>query len=134
MRPIKTSPPNFSFFDDPDVPFGPCGPLAPPEPADPPGLPPKRPPAPSPDGDKERVGTGNTSRERLPRRPSPPEPQLFPIPMNDGDDDHHKKKDNGDGLDRVNEYTLTHKCHRNHKFNLWLLQNLMICQMRIIQI
>ena len=29
---------------------------------------------------------------------------------------HHKKKDNGDGLDSVNEYTLTHKCHRNHKF------------------
>ena len=63
------SPPNSSFFDDPDVPFGPSGPPAP------------------PDLDRqirldfrqdglqlvkllviERVGNGNTSRERLPLR------------------------------------------------------------------
>ena len=30
------SPPTFSFFDDPDVPFGPGGPLARPEPHEPP--------------------------------------------------------------------------------------------------
>ena len=32
----------------------------------------------------------------------------------------------GNGLYRVNEYILTYKCHRNHKFNLWSLQNLMV--------
>ena len=62
------SPPKFTFFDDPDVPFGLSGPPAPP-------------PAPSPAGDGERVGSGNNSRERLPLRPSPPEPQLIRIPM-----------------------------------------------------
>ena len=43
------------------------------------------PPAPSPAGGRERVETGNTSRERLyPHpRPSPPEPRLIPIPMSD---------------------------------------------------
>ena len=44
-------PPNFTLFDDPDVPIGPQGPpppgpLAPPGPSDPPGLPPGWPPAP----------------------------------------------------------------------------------------
>ena len=34
------SQPNFTFFDDPDVPFGPCGPPAPPGPPGPSGLPP----------------------------------------------------------------------------------------------
>ena len=43
---------------------------------------------------------------------------------------HHKKRDNGNGLDRVSEYTLTHKCHRYHKFKLWSFQNLMMYQMR----
>ena len=33
------------------------------------------------------MGTGNTSRERLPLRRSPPEPQLIPIPISDGEDD-----------------------------------------------
>ena len=85
-------PPNFTFFDDPDVPFGPQGPQppAPPEPHEPPGspgLPPGWLPATSPAGGRERVGTGNTSRERLHPRPSPPEPQLIPIPMSDGEDD-----------------------------------------------
>ena len=36
---------------------------------------------------------------------------------------HHKKRDNGDGLDRVSEYTLMHKCHKNRKFDLCLIQN-----------
>ena len=79
--------PNVTFFDDPEVPFGPQGPQppAPPEPYQPPGppgppgIPPGWPPAPSPAGGRERVETGNTSRERLhPHpRPSPPEPQPF---------------------------------------------------------
>ena len=38
------SPPTFTFFDDPDLPFGPCGP------PEPPGL-----PDPSPAGDREGV-------------------------------------------------------------------------------
>ena len=81
--------PHFIFCDDPDVLFGPCGPPAPPgRPGPPgsPGLPPGWPPAPSLAGVKERVGTGNASRERLPLRPSPPELQLFQIPTSDGDD------------------------------------------------
>ena len=82
------SPPK--FFDDPDVPFGPSGPPerpGPPGPPGQPGLPSGWPPAPSPAGDRERVGPESTSRERLPLRPSSPEPQLIPIPVNDGDDD-----------------------------------------------
>ena len=51
-------------------PLGPCGPLAPLAPL----------------GDREKARTGNTSRERLPPRPSPPEPQLMPGAMSDGDD------------------------------------------------
>ena len=43
---------------------------------------------------------------------------------------HHRKRDKGNGLDRVSEYTLTHECQRHHKFNLWLLQNLMMYHMR----
>ena len=46
---------------------------------------------------------------------------------------HHKmrNKGKGNGLDRMSEYNLTYKCHRNHK---WLLQNLMmIYQVRILQ-
>ena len=73
------SPPRFTFFDDPDVSFGRCGPSAPPGPPGPPGLPPGWPPAPSPAGDRERVGPRENSRERLRLRPSPPEPQLIPI-------------------------------------------------------
>ena len=46
---------------------------------------------------------------------------------------HHKKRDNGDGLDRVSEDTLMRKFHRKHKFNLWLLQKLMRYQMRTFQ-
>ena len=79
------SPPK--FFDDPEVPFGPSGAPGPPGPPGQPGLPPGWPPAPSPAGDRERVGPGNASRERIPLRPPSPEPQLIPIPVNDGDDD-----------------------------------------------
>ena len=31
--------------------------------------------------------TRSSSRERVPLLPSPPEPQLIPTPVNDGDDD-----------------------------------------------
>ena len=88
------SPPK--FFDDPDVPFGPSGPPEqprPPGPPGPPGLPPGWPPAPSHSGDRQRVGPESTSRERLPLRPSPPEPQLIPTPMNGGDDDHSPQEE-----------------------------------------
>ena len=51
------------------------------------------PPAPSPAGDRERVGPESASRERLPLRPSPPEPQLIPTPMNDGDDDQPQQEE-----------------------------------------
>ena len=47
---------------------------------------------------------------------------------------HHRKRDNGNGPDRVIEYTLTYKCHRYRKFNLWLLHNLMMYQMRTLQL
>ena len=75
------SPPKITFFDDPDVLFSSSGPPAHP------GPPPGWLPAASLAGGGERVGTGNTSCERLPLRPSPPESQLIPIPMSDGDDD-----------------------------------------------
>ena len=39
---------------------------------------------------------------------------------------HHRERDKDNGLDRVSEYIVTYKCRKNHKFNLWLLQNLMI--------
>ena len=87
----------------------------------------------------ERARILDPSRERLPQRPSPPEPHLIPIPMSDGDDDQPPQDGRGDkgksnGLDRVSEYTLTHKCLEYHKFNLWLIQNLMMYQMRISQL
>ena len=63
---------NFWTPHDPREPRGPPGPS---------GLPPGWPPAPPPAGGRERVGTGNTSCERLHPRFSPPEPQLIPIPM-----------------------------------------------------
>ena len=67
------SPPTYTFFDDPAVPFGPQAPQppAPPEPRQPPGppgssgLPSGWPPAPSPAGGTKRVETGITSRERI---------------------------------------------------------------------
>ena len=66
-------PANVTFLDDLEVPFGPQGaqtltPLEPHQPPGPPslpGIPPGWPPAPSPAGARERVETGNTSRERL---------------------------------------------------------------------
>ena len=67
------SPPTYTFFDDPAVPFGPQGlqPPATPGPHQPPGppgssgLPPGWPPVPSPAGDTKRVETGNTSLQRF---------------------------------------------------------------------
>ena len=48
---------------------------------------------------------------------------------------HHKERGKGNGLDRVSEYILTNTCRRNLKFNLWLLQNLMMkYQMRILRL
>ena len=48
---------------------------------------------------------------------------------------HHKERGKGNGLDRVSEYFLTYKCRRNHKFNLWLFQNLMMrYQMKIFRL
>ena len=47
---------------------------------------------------------------------------------------HHRKKGNGDGPDGRSEHLLTHKHHRYHKLNLWFLQNLMMYQMRTIQL
>ena len=31
---------------------------------------------------------------------------------------HHMKRDNGNGPDRVSEYTFMHKAHKYHKLNL----------------
>ena len=129
------SPPNFTFFDDPDVSFGPCGPPPPPGRPGPPGLPLGWPPAPSPAGDTERVRTGNTSRERLHPRSPPPEPRLFQIPMSDGEDGQPPQDERRrERSYRVSEYILTNKCQKYHKFNLWLLQNLMMYQMRTLQL
>ena len=78
------SPPNFTFFDDLDVPLGP-GPRGPPAPRGPPG--PSGAPSPATERQREKVRARNSSRERLhPRSPSR-EPQLIPIPMSDGEDD-----------------------------------------------
>ena len=97
------SPPHiFTFFNDPDVPVGPQGPPppTPPGPSGPPGLPPGWPPAPPPaGGERERARILDPSRERLPQRPSTPEPQLIPIPMSDGDDDQPPQ----DGRQRQNQ-------------------------------
>ena len=74
--------------------------------------------------DRERVGHESASRERLPPRPSPPEPQLIPIPLKNNNNNHPPLNKNGDGLDRVSEFTVMRKFHWNHKLNLWLLQKL----------
>ena len=136
------SPP--TFFDNPEVPFGPSGPLAhvpephesPDSPGLPPGLPPGWPPAPSRAGGRERVGTGNTSRERLHPRPTPPEPQLIPVLISDREDDDDQptqgERKKGNGLDRVSENLLTYKCHKNQKFNLFFFQNLMMIYQMMI--
>ena len=103
------SPPK--LFDDPDVPIGPSEPPEPPGPSGlpgPPGLPTGWPPAPSPAGDRERVGPESTSRERLPLRPSPPEPQLIPIHMNDGDDDQPPREERQRGRSRSPERVYPH--------------------------
>ena len=84
------SPPRFNFSDDPDIPLGglPEPPPVPPGPPDPPDLTPGWPPtlwppAPPPAGERERVRTGNSSRERLRPRSPLPEPHLTPIPVSE---------------------------------------------------
>ena len=48
---------------------------------------------------------------------------------------HHKEKSKDNGLDLMSECILTNECRRNHKFNLWILQNLMMkYQMRILRL
>ena len=97
------------LFDDPDVLFGPSGPPEhprPPEPPGQPGPPPGWPPAPSPAGDGARVGPESTSRERLPLRPSPPEPQL--LPMNDDDDDQPPQEERQRWRSRSRERVYPH--------------------------
>ena len=136
------SPPTYTFFDDPEDPFGPQGSQPPThvdEPHEPPdshGLPPGWPPAPQLAGGRERVGTGNKLRERLHPRPSLPEPQLIPVPMGDGedDDDQPPQGETPRQRSRSREREIhTNKWRRNHKFNLWLLQNLMMrYQMKIL--
>ena len=106
------SPPNITFFDDPEVPFDPQDPQppTPPEPHEPPGSS-GLPPPPSPAGGRERVATRNTPRERLHPRPSPAEPQLIPIPMMAKTtmmNSHHKERGEDTSLDRVSEYIHSH--------------------------
>ena len=103
--PIIHLQPKFSFFDDPDVPFGPSGPPGPPGSPFSPGQPPGWPPAPSPAGDRERGGPRKNSRERL---SLPHEPQLFPIPMNDDDDDQSPQEERQRGRSRSRERTYPH--------------------------
>ena len=105
-------------------PFGPQSPQppAPPEPhqspgpPSPPGIPPGWPPAPSRTCGGERVGTGNTLRERLHPHPRPslPEPQLIPIPMSDGgnDDDQPPERERQRQRSRASR-SLTYQCRRN---------------------
>ena len=55
--------------------------------------------------------------------------------MDDVDDDQsHRKKGNGDSPDRGSEHLFTHKHYRYYKLNLWLVQNLMMYQMRTLQL
>ena len=94
------SPPRFTFFDDPDVPFRqrprglfdqPRGPHPepqdPPDPPDKPGFPPGLPPAPPPAGGRGRARAKHVSHERSRPRSPLPDPQLIHNPMSDGDDD-----------------------------------------------
>ena len=43
-------------------------------------------------------------------------------------------KDNGNGLDRVSDHILTHKCCRDRKYNLWSPKSLLQIQMKIPQL
>ena len=122
------SPPTFTSFDD--WAQGTSRTSCTPGPPGPPGVPPGWPPAPSPAGDRER------ERDPEIHRVSGyfcdlhhPEPQLIPIPLIDGDDDQPPQEER-----QRSEYTLIHKSHRYHKFNLWLLQNLMMYQMKTFHI
>ena len=128
---------NFTFFDDSDVHFGPCGPLAPPGPHEPPGspgLPLGWPLAPSPAGEREREPEIHRVSGCI-RDLDHPSLNLFQFQWVMATMiSHQNKRDNGNGPDRVIEYILTHKCHRYHKCNLWLLQNLTMHQMKTWQL
>ena len=62
----------------------------------------------SPAGDGERVGPGNASCERLPLRPSSPEPQLVSIPIHDDDDDQPPQEERRRGRSRSREQVYPH--------------------------
>ena len=120
------SPPN---VDDPAVPFGPQGPQPPepPEPHQPPGPPGS--PVYRQDG-LHRVSDHIRDLHR-------PSLNLFQYQrvMANMMISHHSERGKGNGLDRVSEYILKCRCRRNHTFNLWLLQNLMMkYQMRIFRL
>ena len=130
---------NFTFFDDSDVHFGPCGPLAPPGPPEPPGspgLPLGWPLAPSPAGERERGWEREIHRvSGCIRDLDHPSLNWFQFQWVMATMiSHHKNRDNGNGLDRLIEYILTRKCHKNHKCNLCLLQNLTMHQMKTWQL
>ena len=125
----SSSPPRFTFFNDPDFPLGPpdtpSAPPVPPGPPDSPGL---------PDSGRGRARAENVSRERSRPRSQSPGPQLKPNQMSDDDDDDQSPQDgdSGNGQDCVIEYILTHKRHKHHRyhqFNPWLLQ---LNQMKIL--
>ena len=95
LKPNYPSSPGFS--DDPEVPFGsqgpqppaPLEPHQPPRLPGPPGIPLRWPPAPSPAGGREKELEEKTHRvSDYIIEPSLLEPQLIPVPMSDGEDDH----------------------------------------------
>ena len=140
------SPPNATFFDDLEVPFGPqcLQPPAPPEPHQPPGppgspgFPPGWPPATPPSG--QRGWEPEIPRvQRLHPRSVHPEPQLIPKPMSDGEDDddqppqEERQRQRSGSRERVRPHATS--AASNHKFDLRLLQNLMMrCQMRVLRL
>ena len=118
------SPPTFTFFHY--WAWGTSRTSWTPGPRGPPGLPPGWPPAPSPAGDRERERDPEIHRVSgylcdL-HHPSLNLFQFFCLMVTMIS--HRKKRGNGDSLDRVNEYTLMHKSHKSHKFNLWLLSRI----------
>ena len=102
-----------NFLDHPGVPSAPTGP---------PELP--GPPDRSPAGDRDRAELKVHHVNSFLWDLLNPRLNLFR---------HHRKRGEGNGPDRVSEHLSTHKHHRNHKLNLWLLQSLMMDQMRTSQ-
>ena len=113
-------PPTFTFFDNPDVPFGPRGPERLPGHKDPP-----------PAGGRERVEPRSPSRERVPWELHNPSLNWFRFSwVMTMMISHHRKRGDGDGRDRASEHILTHKLHRYHKVNQQIIQKLMRYQMK----